>query len=154
MDMEHALRDVSDDRLLGHRRQGPSPIGDLINRYNEVVYTDDSFPQMTAECTGRDLKDALAALDEETLPDVLGPYIEAVRGSGIPWEYQEAPRVADERRFRIWLAKFALVVLAGIVFMMIGIMMVVGLNNGVISKNPLITSMIEMSLEIMHVIFS
>lgn len=148
------LEGIADDRLLGDRRIGNSPYGDLIDGYAQLASTNDNLPSVQEDWTAGDLKEAIAQVPAEQQVVLLYKYVHATKSLSDPWTYAETPAARDERRHKHWMAKMLLTCAILVIFMILGAMIVLGVKSGDVESGPMVDTFLNTVLEIMKLIFS
>jgi len=145
------LRGIADDRPIDRHISIASPLRDLIEQYNKVAITDDNLPPITALSKGSELKEAIDKMDPEIQVKLLHKYSQSTKTLNEPTTYAEEPSKVEERKFKIWVAKIALLFVSILMLVVIGAIIAISVKSGTIANEGLISTIMTAATEIIKV---
>lgn len=146
------LKGISDDRIIGNHIAIASPMRDLIEQYNKLAFNNDALPPVLSTSTGEQLKQAVAMLDPEIQVALLHKYSVATKTLDTPTLYAEDPIKADERKFRIYVAKLFVTMIAIMMFVLMGVVIALSVKDGKLANEGVIQTLMETAGEIIKLI--
>lgn len=114
------LSSIPDDIKMREMLAGPSPIFNLVERYNKIA-SESNAPLLDDTSNGFDLKAAIEALDEKHQMFLIDLYIKDVWSLCDPIVF-ESPAERDVRALHVWILKrvvTAIVVTLGVTYVLI-----------------------------------
>lgn len=95
------LSTIPDEIILGELLDGPSPIYNLVSRYNALA-TPQNLTVLDRDSTGKELKDAIFILTETEQVMLFNEYVKDIWGLCDPF-IMEPPSAKAIREFKIWV---------------------------------------------------
>lgn len=147
------LKGVSDSRPVADLSTA-SPLRDLVERYNRYANHDDNLPRVLSLTTGGELKTAIGMMDPEIQVALLHKYSEATKTLDEPTVYAEDPVKADERKFRLYVARLMITSFVVLMLIVIGAVIALSVKSGELANEGLISTIMETAAEIVKLILS
>jgi hypothetical protein len=145
------LKGIADDRQIDGHISVASPLRDLIEQYNKIAINNDNLPHVLSTSTGAELKKAVGMTDPEVQVVLLYKYSVATKTLDTPTIYAEDPVKADERKFRLYVAKVFITGLIVLMLVVIGAVIALSVNSGVLANEGLISTIMTTAAEIIKV---
>lgn len=145
--VEKVLKGIDDTRPIYQHADRSVALKAFLKSYEEQTLLDSTLPALTPTTCGRELKDAFGMLEIDVQIRMLNSYWGTLHGKVF-----ESPAVADERRQRHWMVKFAAV--SSVVFLLLitGGVLAIAQKQGDLPDSAVMNSILKHAGEILKVI--
>jgi hypothetical protein len=156
--VERVLKGISDTRAVSDHKPGRLPVDVLVEAYNKKVAHVDELPNMTPLSTGRELKEAILAMDSEDQVELLYVYLQAsgelpgpLPGVPVPKPEVETEDQEDHK-LKIFLTKVTILLASAVILIVTGATAMVAVREGHAANNPALVALWHTAKEVLTVI--